>query len=127
MQPQIRQTPSLDGPGLNFTVIVDQEGGGWNWSAPTVAFPERSRGVAATAAPKGIIRPAYDLLRAVFSSAFGMWTPLPQVLEQCLQEIYQDAGWDLTSDDNFRGKSHPWAFPTLTTLIDKVEELTPKL
>ena len=68
-----------------------------------------------------------DLLRAVFSSAFGMWTPLPQVLEQCLQEIYQDAGWDLTSDDNFRGKSHPWAFPTLTTLIDKVEELIPKL
>ena len=32
-----------------------------------------------------------DLLRSVFSASFGMWVPLPQVLERSLQEVYEDA------------------------------------
>ena len=43
-----------------------------------------------------------DLLRSVFAASFGMWTPLPQVLERCLHEIYEDRGWDLTMSRNSR-------------------------
>jgi hypothetical protein len=31
-----------------------------------------------------------------------MWTPLPEVLERCLHEIYRDRGWDLASNSNSR-------------------------
>jgi hypothetical protein len=35
-----------------------------------------------------------DLLKSVFNASFGMWTPLPQVLERCIHEVYRDFGWD---------------------------------
>ena len=44
-----------------------------------------------------------DLLRSALNASFGMWTPLPQVLEMCLHEVYVDRGWDLTSGLNYRG------------------------
>lgn len=70
-----------------------------------------------------------DLLRAAFGASFGMWTPLPQVLEQCIHAVYEDRGWDLASGRNARlsGRPSPLAFPTLTDLVRKVEELTPTL
>ena len=46
--------------------------------------------------PPGIgVAEHLDLVRAAFTAAFGMWTPLPQILERCLHEIYTDRGWDL--------------------------------
>lgn len=30
-----------------------------------------------------------DLVRAAFAAAFGMWTPLPQILERCLHDVYE--------------------------------------
>jgi Helicase HerA, central domain len=71
-----------------------------------------------------------DLLRSVFSVSFGMWTPLPQVLEQCLHKIYEERGWDLTTDTNrrlARETDVAMAFPTLTDLVTKVEEVTRQL
>jgi hypothetical protein len=71
-----------------------------------------------------------DLLRSVFSVSFGMWTPLPQVLEQCLYAIYADRGWDVTSNTNHRldEKADPsLAFPTLSDLAAKVNEVTAQL
>jgi hypothetical protein len=71
-----------------------------------------------------------DLLKAAFSAGFGMWTPLPQVLERCLYAIYEDRGWDLLSGANTRlgpGDSYAQAFPTLTDLIRKVAEVVPSL
>jgi len=68
-----------------------------------------------------------DLLRSVFTASFGMWTPLPQVLEQCLHGIYRDRGWDTATNTNLRsgGKSSiTSAFPTLSDLLAKVEEVT---
>jgi hypothetical protein len=35
-----------------------------------------------------------DLLKSVFNASFGMWNPLPQVLERCIHLIYRDRGWD---------------------------------
>jgi hypothetical protein len=53
--------------------------------------------------PEGVtVSQHLDLLRAVFAASFGMWTPLPEVLERCLHEIYRDRGWDLASNSNSR-------------------------
>ncbi|WP_280641103.1 ATP-binding protein, partial [Streptomyces afghaniensis] len=71
-----------------------------------------------------------DLLRAVFEGAFGMWAPLPQVLERCLHEVYEDRGWDLRTDTNHRLDEHApaWsAFPTLSDLATKVPTVTRSL
>ena len=70
-----------------------------------------------------------DLLRSVFSAAFGMWNPLPQVLERCLYEIYSDRGWDFASGKNSRAGAGrpPAAFPTLTDLSAKVDDVVSNL
>ncbi len=75
-----------------------------------------------------------DLLKSVFNASFGMWSPLPQVLERAIHEIYRDKGWDTVQSRNRRAgeernaKSwHPFAQPTLTDLFHKVGELVPKL
>jgi uncharacterized protein DUF87 len=68
-----------------------------------------------------------DLLRSVFGVAFGMWAPLPQLLEEALHELYRDWGWDVTADTNRRigpdGEGRADAFPTLTDLLHKTEEV----
>lgn len=67
-----------------------------------------------------------DLLRSAFSASFGMWTPLPQIIEQCFYRIYEDRGWDITTNRNTRldGASEVAdTFPTLTDLVAKVDEV----
>jgi hypothetical protein len=67
-----------------------------------------------------------DLLRSAFTASFGMWTPLPQVLEQCLHRIYEVRGWDITTNANPRldGRSdNALAFPTLSDLATMVDEV----
>jgi hypothetical protein len=77
-----------------------------------------------------------DLLKSVFNASFGMWTPLPQVLERAIHEVYRDKGWDIIRGANERaapegGEStsawHPFAQPTLTDLFHTITELVPKL
>ncbi|MGP4051218.1 ATP-binding protein [Streptomyces sp. 2A115] len=71
-----------------------------------------------------------DLLRSVFHASFGMWTPLPQVLEVCLHDVYTDRGWDVTYGTNRRlddASDRSTAFPTLTDLVHKIEEVVPQL
>jgi len=71
-----------------------------------------------------------DLLRSVFSASFGMWTPLPQVLEQCLHQVYEDRGWDLAANTNARLDNNSdiaAAFPTLSDLVVKVDKVTRQL
>lgn len=71
-----------------------------------------------------------DLLRSVFGASFGMWTPLPQVLEECLHRVYEDLGWDIATGVNYRVDENSvsvMAFPTLTDLLHKVDEITPQL
>jgi hypothetical protein len=83
-----------------------------------VGWPENSVGV------------HLDLLRSVFIASFGMWTPLPQILEQCLYGIYTDRGWDILGNQNSRLAGDPdlaLAFPTLSELADKVEEVIGRL
>ncbi|MCT9114342.1 DUF87 domain-containing protein, partial [Streptomyces mirabilis] len=71
-----------------------------------------------------------DLLRSVFGASFGMWTPLPQVLEVCLHEVYAARGWEVTYGTNPRldgDSERAAAFPTLADLVHKVEEVVPRL
>jgi hypothetical protein len=71
-----------------------------------------------------------DLLRSAFHASFGMWTPLPQVLETCLYRIYEDRGWDITANSNRRldaGADRAAAFPTLTDLVLAAEETAGQL
>lgn len=70
-----------------------------------------------------------DLLRAVFTASFGMWAPLPQVLEQCLVQIYLDKGWDLATGENRRrtGPDGQVVAPTLGDLVAKARDVVPTL
>jgi hypothetical protein len=71
-----------------------------------------------------------DLLRSCFAASFGMWTPLPQILEQCLHAIYKDRGWDIVNNSNSRapaGSDPSAAFPTLADLALKVDVYTSTL
>lgn len=73
-----------------------------------------------------------DLLKATFNAAFAMWSPLPQVLERCLHEVYRDRGWDPVRGTNHRLGSD-WVdtrlpvFPTLADLVAKVREVVDRL
>ncbi|MEU1447895.1 ATP-binding protein [Streptomyces mirabilis] len=81
--------------------------------------------------PEGIpIAVHLDLLRSVFNASFGMWTPLPQILETSLHAVYADRGWDITTGANRRLDAHTDradAFPTLGELVRKAEEIVPRL
>jgi hypothetical protein len=71
-----------------------------------------------------------DLLRSVFNVSFGMWTPLPQVLEVCLHEIYRDRGWEVTTNSNHRldpEDDRSLAFPSLSDLVAKVDDVAGRL
>jgi hypothetical protein len=59
-----------------------------------------------------------------------MWPPLPEVLEQCLYRVYEDRGWDVTSNTNSRldeGGDVADAFPTLSDLVATADEVTRQL
>jgi hypothetical protein len=81
--------------------------------------------------PEGIpVAVHLDLLRSVFNASFGMWTPLPQILETSLHGVYADRGWDITSGANRRldaGADRADAYPTVSELVRKVEEIVPRL
>jgi hypothetical protein len=74
-----------------------------------------------------------DLLRSLFTGSFGLWTPLPQILEECLYLIYQEKGWDITTsfNDRLEGMANDRdefsAFPTLSDLLQKIDEVTSQL
>ena len=67
-----------------------------------------------------------DLLKAVFNASFVMYAPTPYILEECLYEIYTDRGWQIASSTNHRGAG-PLAFPTLSDLYYKVDEVVDRI
>ncbi|MGH3735820.1 MAG: ATP-binding protein [Micromonosporaceae bacterium] len=79
--------------------------------------------------PDGIdVSTHLDLLKAVFMASFAMWIPLPQVLEQCLVQLYAERGWDFTTGDHRGGRSEVSPdVPTLGELVASVERTVPAL
>jgi Helicase HerA, central domain len=65
-----------------------------------------------------------DLLKAVFMGSFALWVPLPQILEQCLVDLYTERGWDFAAGP-VEGPAHP--VPTLGDLVEAVERTVPSL
>jgi len=71
--------------------------------------------------PVGILVQAHiDYLKSLFSAAFVLYPPMPYVLEQSIQEIYEDRGWDLARNINNRGNSTHRIFPSLSDLTAKI-------
>jgi hypothetical protein len=65
-----------------------------------------------------------DHLKALFAAAYVLYAPMPYILEQALNEVYLDRGWDLTSGCCWRAPNgHPRAWPTLTDLYHKVGQV----
>ena len=67
-----------------------------------------------------------DILRSLFNASFVMYSPVPYVLDRCLHEIYEDKGWDLSTNINARG-THVNSMPTLTDLYSKVDDVVDRL
>ncbi len=64
-----------------------------------------------------------DSVLSTFNAAFDMFSPLPQVLEAMVYEVYDDRGWDIVNNTNrFGAKS----WPTLTDLYYKIDPVTDK-
>jgi hypothetical protein len=69
-----------------------------------------------------------DLLKAVFTASFALWIPLPQVLEQCLVDLYTERGWDFGSGEHPPGDpTGPANVPRLADLVAAVERTVPTL
>ncbi|MBV9929100.1 MAG: ATP-binding protein [Acidobacteria bacterium] len=78
--------------------------------------------------PGGVLVQTHiDYLKSLFSAAFVLYPPMPYVLEQSLQEVYEDRGWDLVENRNGRGADSPRAFPTLSDLAAKVEVVVERM
>lgn len=77
-------------------------------------------------APGTAVSVHLDLLRSLFTASFGMWNPLPQILEQSLYRVYEHCGWDIATNTNDRldadGTMPSMAYPTLSDLYEEVEE-----
>jgi hypothetical protein len=71
--------------------------------------------------PKGmLVQTHLDYLKTLFSAAFVLYPPMPYVLEQSIQEVYEDRGWDLAANTNWRGQTSDRCYPTLADLASKV-------
>ncbi|WP_018933248.1 ATP-binding protein [Gracilibacillus lacisalsi] len=80
--------------------------------------------------PEGIsLLTHIDSLKAVFTSSFSMYASMPNILEQCLYNIYLKKGWSLHHSTNIYGKTHEEAkefFPTIKDLYEEVDEYLSK-
>jgi hypothetical protein len=67
-----------------------------------------------------LIQTHIDYLKSLFAAAFVLYPPMPYVLEQAVQEIYEDRGWDIARNANSRGVDSPRCAPTLDDLAAKI-------
>lgn len=65
-----------------------------------------------------------DSLKTIIASSFELTAAMPNILEQCLYNIYVKAGWDLVTGRNVYWKKLPEAYlyPTFSDLCTEVED-----
>ncbi|MGP1613036.1 MAG: hypothetical protein ACTTG8_08070 [Catonella sp.] len=68
-----------------------------------------------------------DMIKASMEAAFDMEAAIPQLLEAAIYECYEDKGWNISNNRNYK-YSNPFAdgtfsFPTLGDLEKKVEKV----
>lgn len=74
-----------------------------------------------------LVQSHIDYLKSLFSAAFVLYPPMPYILEQSLQEVYEERGWNLATNLNKRGNNSDRIFPTLSDLIRKVNDVTDRM
>jgi hypothetical protein len=78
--------------------------------------------------PPGIlIQTHIDYVKSLFAAAFVLYPPMPYVLEQAVQEIYEDRGWDVALNTNSRGREFDRCYPTLADLAAKVPVIVDRM
>lgn len=79
--------------------------------------------------PEGVlIQTHLDYLQSLFAASFVLYAPMPYILESALHGVYIDKGWDLVNDKCNRDSNRsPRAFPTLTDLYHKINEVVDRL
>jgi len=83
---------------------------------------------------KGVkVQTHLDALKSVFNASFEMYSPMPQVLEKALNEIYRVRGWDLVQNKNRRlppgievgdPDCPPEIYPTMKDLFEIIDPIT---
>jgi hypothetical protein len=83
---------------------------------------------------KGVkVQTHLDALKSVFNASFEMYSPMPQVLEKALNEIYRVRGWDLVQNKNRRlppgveigdPDCPPEIYPTMKDLFEVIDPIT---
>lgn len=65
-----------------------------------------------------------DSIKTILSSAFDLYAAMPNIVEQCLYNIYVKAGWDLVSNQNIYAGKIPdhYLYPTFSDLTYEIEE-----
>ncbi len=69
-----------------------------------------------------------DSLKTIISSAFELTAAMPNILEQCLYNVYINAGWDLITNRNIYADKLPeeYLFPTFSDLCKEIEDYLDK-
>lgn len=64
-----------------------------------------------------------DSLKTIIASSFELTAAMPNILEQCLYNIYVKAGWDLVTNRNIYWDTIPeeYLYPTFSDLCSEIE------
>ena len=68
-----------------------------------------------------------DMIKACLEASFDMEAAIPQIIETSIYECYQDYGWNIATNKNYKYENPfangVYAFPTLSDLILKIEDI----
>lgn len=71
-----------------------------------------------------------DMIKASIEASFDMEAAIPQIIESAIYECYEDYGWDIAMNTNYKFDNPfgdgVYAFPTLSDLIEKVDIVVEK-
>lgn len=78
--------------------------------------------------PHESITSRVDMIQASIEASFDMEAAIPQIIESAIYQCYEDYGWNISNNKNKYYGDHAfddgvYAFPTLSDLINKVEEV----
>lgn len=64
-----------------------------------------------------------DCIKQIISSAFDLYAAMPNILEQCLNRVYQHCGWDLVQGRNYYKDILPedMLYPTFSDLCREID------
>ena len=64
-----------------------------------------------------------DCIKQIISSAFDLYAAMPNILEQCLNRVYQHCGWDLVQGSNYYRDILPedMLYPTFSDLCREID------